>query len=139
MRPPCSNEWRSIMKRIVSVCLLIACLFLISALTVSSPASAASRITDLSQLDDNTFYTKEDMLAAYELGYNKGLQDAGGVDTPNDNITSCDYVLNTNTRKFHYPDCSSVQDIAPYNAEYFSGSRDEAIARGYKPCGRCKP
>lgn len=139
MRPPCSNEWRNIMKRVVSVCLLIACLFLISALAVSSPASAASRITDLSQLDDNAFYTKEDMLAAYELGYNRGLQDAGGTGTPNDNDTSCNYILNTNSKKFHYPDCSSVLDMAEHNKVYFSGTRDEAIAMGYKPCGRCKP
>ncbi len=49
------------------------------------------------------------------------------------------YVLNTNTMKFHYPDCSSVGDIKPYNREDFSGTRDEAIARGFSPCGRCKP
>ena len=49
------------------------------------------------------------------------------------------YVLNTNTRKFHYPTCSSVSDMAPKNTEYFKGSRDEAIARGFSPCGRCHP
>lgn len=127
------------MKRIVSVCLLIACLLMISALAVSTSASAASRITDLSQLDDNAFYTKEDMLAAYELGYNKGLQDAGGSAKSAADTASCDYILNTNTHKFHYPYCSSVLDMAEKNKEYFTGSRDEVIARGYKPCGRCKP
>lgn len=127
------------MKRLVSVCLLIACLFLISAFAAASSASAASRITDLSQLDDNALYTKEDMLAVYELGYNKGYQDAGGTAKSAGNTASCDYVLNTNTHKFHYPDCSSVLDMAEKNKEFFTGSRDEAIARGYKPCGRCKP
>ena len=50
-----------------------------------------------------------------------------------------DYILNTNTHKFHYPDCSSVNSMNEANKEYFSGSRDEIIARGYEPCGRCKP
>ena len=49
------------------------------------------------------------------------------------------YVLNTNTKKFHYPTCSSVSDMAPHNTEFFSGSRDEAISRGFSPCGRCHP
>ena len=50
-----------------------------------------------------------------------------------------DYILNTNTHKFHYPDCSSVNSMNESNKEYFSGSRDEIIARGYASCGRCKP
>ena len=127
------------MKRIVSVCLLMACLFMISVLAVSSSVSAASRITDLSQLDENAVYTKEDMLAAYELGYSRGYQDAGGSAGAVADTASCDYILNTNTYKFHCPDCSSVLDMAEKNKEYFTGTRDEAIAMGYKPCGRCRP
>ena len=49
------------------------------------------------------------------------------------------YVLNTNTRKFHYPDCSSVADMKDKNKGYFSGTREEAIEQGYSPCGRCNP
>ena len=49
------------------------------------------------------------------------------------------YVLNTNTHKFHYPYCSSVEDIADYNYAESSKSRDELIAEGYKPCKRCNP
>ena len=49
------------------------------------------------------------------------------------------YVLNTNTRKFHYTTCSSVSDMAPHNTQYFTGTRDEAISQGYSPCGRCHP
>ena len=49
------------------------------------------------------------------------------------------YVLNTSTRKFHRPSCASVYDIAPENREEYTGSRDEVIARGYDPCGRCNP
>ena len=50
-----------------------------------------------------------------------------------------DYILNTNTKKFHYPTCSSVNDIKEKNKQEFFGTRDEAISNGYSPCGRCKP
>ncbi len=59
-----------------------------------------------------------------------------GVSTPEPDIR---YVLNTNTRKFHRPDCPSVKDIRQKNRQDFTGSRDEAIAMGYAPCKRCGP
>lgn len=49
------------------------------------------------------------------------------------------YVLNTNTHKFHYPNCSSVGDMAEHNKQYVESTRDEIIALGYEPCGRCNP
>lgn len=50
-----------------------------------------------------------------------------------------DYVLNTNTRKFHYPSCSSVNDMSPKNKKEVRMTRDEIIAQGYKGCQRCNP
>ena len=50
-----------------------------------------------------------------------------------------DYVLNTNSKKFHYPSCSSVDDMKESNKQYYTGSRDDLIASGYSPCGRCHP
>lgn len=50
-----------------------------------------------------------------------------------------EYVLNTNTKKFHYPSCSSVDQMKDKNKEYYTGSRDVLIDQGYSPCGRCKP
>lgn len=50
-----------------------------------------------------------------------------------------DYILNTNTKKFHYPSCSSVKQMKDKNKGYFSGTREEVIAKGYDPCGRCHP
>lgn len=58
--------------------------------------------------------------------------------TSNDNVTS-DYVLNKNTKVFHKPDCSSVSKMKEKNKEYFKGSRQEAIDKGYSPCGNCHP
>ena len=50
-----------------------------------------------------------------------------------------DYVLNNHTKRFHYPDCKSVPDIAEKNREDVFASRDELLARGFKSCGNCKP
>ena len=50
-----------------------------------------------------------------------------------------EYVLNTNSQKFHDPDCSSVDDMSPKNREEYTGTRDELIAKGYSPCGVCNP
>ena len=50
-----------------------------------------------------------------------------------------DYVLNTNTKKFHKSDCKSVADIKDKNKQSYHGSREELINRGYDPCGRCHP
>ncbi len=53
--------------------------------------------------------------------------------------TNEDYVLNTNTKKFHYPSCSSVSKMKDKNKELFTGSREEVIQRGYEPCKNCNP
>jgi DNA-entry nuclease len=50
-----------------------------------------------------------------------------------------DYVLNTNTKKFHKPGCSSVRQMNESNKQEYHGTRDDVIAKGYSPCGRCNP
>lgn len=57
----------------------------------------------------------------------------------NTETSQANYILNTNTKKFHYPSCSSVDDMKEKNKQEFYGTRDEAVAQGYSPCGRCKP
>lgn len=59
--------------------------------------------------------------------------------SPGSSLKVADYILNTNTHKFHYPECSSVDTMNESNKEYFTGSRDELISQGYDPCGRCHP
>ncbi len=49
------------------------------------------------------------------------------------------YVLNTNTMKYHTPDCSSVADIKENNRQEYTGSAAELQQQGYEPCGRCHP
>ena len=49
------------------------------------------------------------------------------------------YVLNTSSKRFHLPDCSSVADIKESNRQDYEGTRELLIAQGYQPCGNCKP
>ena len=58
---------------------------------------------------------------------------------PAADLGTVSYILNTNTMKFHAPICKSVNKIKAENYAEFSGTRDEAIASGYSPCGNCKP
>ena len=51
--------------------------------------------------------------------------------------TEATYVLNTSTKKIHYPSCSSVKKIAPKNYSTSNSSVDELISQGYSTCGNC--
>ena len=57
---------------------------------------------------------------------------------PGESITGT-WVLNTSSMRFHRLDCSSVSTIREKNRGSFTGSREELIEQGYKPCGACKP
>ncbi|HHV76593.1 MAG TPA: hypothetical protein GXX39_04370 [Syntrophothermus lipocalidus] len=48
------------------------------------------------------------------------------------------YIGNSNSKKFHYPDCLWAQEISPKNRVRFS-TREEAIEAGYQPCKACRP
>lgn len=50
-----------------------------------------------------------------------------------------DYVINTNSGKFHLPECSSVDSIKEKNKEVFRGTREFLIEEGFEPCGSCRP
>lgn len=53
--------------------------------------------------------------------------------------TEATYILNTNTMKFHDPDCSSVSQMSESNKVEYTGSREDLISEGYSPCGNCNP
>lgn len=48
------------------------------------------------------------------------------------------FVINLRTKKFHYPYCFSALQIGQDRCFEVS-TPSELIARGYKPCGQCKP
>ncbi len=49
------------------------------------------------------------------------------------------YVLNTSTRRFHKPSCSSVSKIQENNKQTYGGTKEALLADGYSACGTCKP
>ena len=77
----------------------------------------------------------------YATGDSRRASDASGGTSAADpgKQPAYTYVLNTNTKKFHYPTCRSVSQMAEKNKKAVTASRDEIIADGYSPCGNCKP
>ena len=74
-------------------------------------------------------------------GSNAGNGDEAGSNSAGSQSTSeqQDYILNVKNKKFHKPGCSAASDISNANKQDFTGTRDQLIARGYSPCGICKP
>lgn len=56
-----------------------------------------------------------------------------------DNDKNQQYVLNTNSKKIHKPDCTSVSDMNPDNKQMVTQTKASLISAGYSPCGVCKP
>jgi DNA-entry nuclease len=52
---------------------------------------------------------------------------------------SVTYVLNTKSKKIHYPDCKAVADMNEENKEETHKTIKELTGKGYEPCGICKP
>ena len=78
----------------------------------------------------------------YATGASQLSEQAGSAGENSGTTSSAgeqEYVLNTNSRKFHLPDCSGAATISEANRQEYTGSRDALIAEGYEPCGRCKP
>ena len=48
------------------------------------------------------------------------------------------YILNTNSKKIHLPDCSAVDNMSESNKAY-TDNYDKAISEGYTPCKICNP
>lgn len=55
------------------------------------------------------------------------------------NTTERHYILNTNSHKFHLPDCDSAAKTSEKNKADYYGTREELIEQGYTPCGFCNP
>lgn len=89
-------------------------------------------------------YTTGDNWASdsVEEDYSSGeaaSQEVGADNPPAQSEQAQTYILNTNTHRFHYPDCPSVSDIKEKNKKVVEASREEILEKGYEPCGACKP
>ena len=58
---------------------------------------------------------------------------------PEPEVPTSDYVINTNTGKFHKPWCRDVGRMSESNKWYVTMTRDEVIDMGYSPCQHCWP
>lgn len=63
---------------------------------------------------------------------------AGTTNKSEDNKDAT-YILNTNSKKFHYPSCSSVNNMSSKNRKEYTGSRKNLSENGYSPCKICNP
>ena len=61
------------------------------------------------------------------------------TNTPAPQPVTNHYVLNTNTKKFHRPTCSSVSRMSSRNRRDEYCTYEDMIRRGYEPCQRCNP
>lgn len=75
------------------------------------------------------------------IDYATGESALDGTVTPEEPLDTSRYafILNVGTKRFHLPDCPSVGDMKEANKQGFNGTREEALAKGYEPCGRCNP
>ena len=72
-----------------------------------------------------------------EIDYATGESWAAKEDKQDGEVVS--YILNTNNKKFHYEDCSSVTQMKEENKQEYTGTRADLIKQGYEPCGNCTP
>ena len=67
--------------------------------------------------------------------YSTGTEQLSGQES----AAEATYIVNTNTGKFHRPDCSSVKRMKESNKAEMTTTRDALISEGYEPCKNCNP
>ncbi len=93
---------------------------------------------------DDLVISANDILLYYKENPNDSVTRAS-INAKNENKTETEvsnesqqqYILNTNSKKFHYPDCPSVGKMSEKNKRSVISSRDELLNQGYEPCNYC--
>lgn len=49
------------------------------------------------------------------------------------------YILNTESKIFHKPDCHYIDNMSAENRSESTVSKQDLILDGYEPCGHCNP
>lgn len=75
----------------------------------------------------------------WKAGEPQGTTQKESVVAEESSANDITYVCNTNTMKFHFPDCESVSKMADKNRLDSMESRNVLLDQGYQPCGICKP
>ena len=102
------------------------------------PETATELVPESAMEAETVMETSEALTAPAEndqgTGGNSNFNTYNNQDQQNTEDT---YVLNTSTKKIHYPNCSSVPKIAPHNYATSSDSLTELENHGYEKCKRC--
>ena len=99
----------SILIILLTVCLLFSC--------------SAEEAPDLSVLDEYDFFADSSNTESQEEASSSEVE--------------VSFILNTNTKKFHLPDCSWVGLMGEKNKSYRFETKEELIKKGYSPCDHC--
>lgn len=103
-------------------------------ITITSDGTA---VTALPERNPDADVWQPGTLPQREISTPAAATAAAGTAAPAAAVQS--YVVNTNTGKFHLPNCSSVAKIKSSNRMDYTGTRDSLIAQGYVPCKKCNP
>ena len=94
--------------------------------------------------DGNGIYWNTDPCNDYSSGDSTSFSECDNASRENTEVSQAvsagtDYVVNTNSGKFHVPSCRYADEIKDSNRLDYTGSRDELISQGYIPCKVCNP
>ena len=110
--------------------------------TVLSRLRDADVTTYRTDLQGDIICTSDGRTVSFQVSRNQNTDTLGGNgsnSTQQGSSGQQSYVLNTNSMKFHDPDCSSAKKINPKNRKDYTGTREDLIDQGYDPCGYCDP
>jgi hypothetical protein len=98
---------------------------IISVVETVAPTAEARETTEVTEIVETTVATEPEEIAQETEATPKRKEFT--------------YTLNTSSKKFHYSDCSGAAKIKDSNRDTFTGTREEAMQKGYDPCGICNP
>lgn len=93
---------------------------------VAEEASSESKVTEDTNVQAATESTTETTVESSSSSSSSDFADQERT-----------YILNTNTKKVHLPDCRSVKDMADHNKEECVGTLNDIKNKGYTPCKKC--
>mgnify|MGYP002575286854 FL=1 len=87
------------------------------------------------------YNSQPDVAIDYQTGESRAVEKLIGSseESQSSDTQSEEYILNTNTRKFHLSNCPSVASMKDKNKEEYYGPRENLIEEGYAPCQNCMP
>lgn len=110
----------------------------VGALTLRETTTEATKTTEKATEKATEKTTKKPAVETTEKKTAKPTEKATEKPTAKP-VAEKNYILNTNTMKFHLPSCASCDKIDAENKKSFTGDRADLISQGYSPCGNCHP